>query len=295
MLSANDASLVNAVAKPSCRARRDVVEDLEHRRALVAVALLAGEHVDRRQLAGRLGRGERVDAVRERAQLRARPGHARARPRDVGRVGLVALGDDRALARREQRPRERAVQPRAPSPPSTQAWRAARSARSSPAPPRRPGRPTPSRRSGPAPRAAPRRARRPGAGRVPHPGARRSSRASSAGPTRPRMSTSVIAARADRHAGVEPRQRGELPGALRLRDHEPAVELALGPLLRAALEVLERVDLVRRARVRRRPAPRPRRPRREESADRQRGREAGGTATSRHGDSPSINDVRATL
>ena len=81
--------------EPELRARRHVVDDLEHRRALVAVALLAGEHVD---VGGQLARGlrgaERVDAVREDAHLDAGAGDAVAREDRVHAVRRDALGDD---------------------------------------------------------------------------------------------------------------------------------------------------------------------------------------------------------
>jgi hypothetical protein len=49
--------------EPELRARCHVVDDLEHRGALVALALLAGQDVDVSQLAGGLRGAERVDAV----------------------------------------------------------------------------------------------------------------------------------------------------------------------------------------------------------------------------------------
>ncbi|MBK7472502.1 MAG: hypothetical protein IPI73_19655 [Betaproteobacteria bacterium] len=71
-----------------------VVDDLEHRGAFRPAARLAGQHVHRRrQVAGRLPRCQRVDAVGERADLLAGAGVAERRADRIGPVRDVALGD----------------------------------------------------------------------------------------------------------------------------------------------------------------------------------------------------------
>ena len=205
MLSANDASLVKAVAKPSSRLRRDVVQDLEHRRALVAVAGLAGQHVDGGQLARGLGGGERVDAVRERAQLHARAADPGLAPGEVGGVRLVALGDDlvrdrvdrdvdlaTSFHRATSRSAETGIEAR------TESTRREACSTTAPA------------------------------------ASRRSSRSPVTATAR--TSTSVAPALRDLDAGERATRRPSQ------RDGEPAVELALG-LRQRALELLERRDL----------------------------------------------------
>ena len=71
-------------------ARREVVDDLEHGGAFVAPPLFPRQDIDRRQLAGRLRVGERLDAVGERADLAPAAVEApeiarRDRPRARGR------------------------------------------------------------------------------------------------------------------------------------------------------------------------------------------------------------------
>ena len=69
------------------------MNDLEHRRALVAEAGLAGQHRDRPEIAARLGGGEAADAVRHHADLHAgavESGQAAKDGRAVGDVGLRA-------------------------------------------------------------------------------------------------------------------------------------------------------------------------------------------------------------
>ena len=96
MLSANDSSLGVRRREAQRGARRHVVDDLEHRRALVAATVLPGQHVDvGGQVAGRLRGGQRVDAVREHAHLHADAGDVVARAGDVRRVRGDALGHDR--------------------------------------------------------------------------------------------------------------------------------------------------------------------------------------------------------
>ena len=70
MFCAKPASSGPAWREAERRAGGEVVDDLEHRRALVAGAGLAGQDVDRRrQVAARLQGGERVDAVGQHADL----------------------------------------------------------------------------------------------------------------------------------------------------------------------------------------------------------------------------------
>jgi hypothetical protein len=75
------------------RAGSEVMDDLEHRRAFVAGARLPRQHVDSRQVARRLHGRQRIDAIRQRADLHSQAGGAEEASRPLRIVGLVTLGD----------------------------------------------------------------------------------------------------------------------------------------------------------------------------------------------------------
>lgn len=74
---------VEPAGEAEAGARGDVVDQLEHRRALVAGPLLAAHHVDRGEVAAALAQRQAVDAVGQHAHL-----HARAIERVVGADGV---------------------------------------------------------------------------------------------------------------------------------------------------------------------------------------------------------------
>ena len=96
VLRRSSSSPVFAVANASCALGREVVDDLQHRGALVAGALLAGQHVDvGRQVTGGLRGGQRVDAVGQHADRDADAGDPEALSGRVDRLDLDGLGHDR--------------------------------------------------------------------------------------------------------------------------------------------------------------------------------------------------------
>ena len=121
MLSAKLCSLVNAVAKSEVRVRREVVDDLHHRGALVAAPSWPGST---RVSAGRSP--EAIEAASESTPSESTPTVTpvpvtwNRGPGRVGAVRLVALADDRALVGRgggdaRRRRRRGFARPRAPA------------------------------------------------------------------------------------------------------------------------------------------------------------------------------------
>ncbi len=87
--------------------RGEVVDDLEHRGALVAAPLLPRQDVDRGQLPGRLRVGEGTHAVRKDADFSSAAVEGVEVAGRVGGVGAIALRDDslrERLARRHDAP-----------------------------------------------------------------------------------------------------------------------------------------------------------------------------------------------